>query len=467
MSTIKILLIDDERIEREGIAYLLQQMAYNVQCFEAKNGLEALKIMQDQNFDIVICDIRMPVMGGLEFLEQATKLYTHPKYIIYSAYSDFEYAKEAINLKVEDYLLKPIQEQEFFGLIDKVLSRIRLDRRENTQNTLDRALRGLNILPGMKNNIDWQCGIVLLLYIEKPLLDSMGGTFSNIINSIFTDAYIFIINEQECYIAILDDMDNLHSRLKDLLYDINTKLDSACQIMISSQFTSYDTLRDSIQESKQIMKRGFFTKDNVIVSASEINEVPKYFGFFDNDDSNALCNDSTDELVNYIMRSFKQAGDYSNIYTKYTLAKEMERIVHHVSPDGIQNLLAASNIAEIRNAIENIVRENPQELSATESAKAYIHSHYSENISIDDIADNVFLNSNYLCTVFKRDTGMTLIAYITEYRMNRAMDLVSNTRMKVNDIAKKVGYRNTSYFNMIFKNFFGNTPTAYRKGSSE
>lgn len=96
--------------------------------------------------------------------------------------------------------------------------------------------------------------------------------------------------------------------------------------------------------------------------------------------------------------------------------------------------------------------------------KEYIDKHYSEEqLSIKDISEYVFLSASYICTYFKSQTGQTLNQYITEYRMERAMQLLKDSRYQITDISAKVGYSNGNYFGKSFKKFTGVTPSQYRE----
>lgn len=465
MRPLNILLVDDERMEREGLAYLCRRLLHEFAFSEASNGKAALELLSEQPFDIVIVDIRMPVMGGLEFLEVATREHRRRKYIIYSAHSDFEYAREAINLRVEDYLVKPIEEEEFFQLMNRVIDRITAEQHQAWHELINRALRGLSEPHEEAQEALGQAeGIALLLYLEKPVLEDKSELLKAIITQQFPGAHVLIGNEQEGYVVRFGPREGFSEGLQQLVPQINQQLGSGCQVVVTQAFRGYQEMKERLQEARQLTSRGFFTRDNVIITVPELLESRDSFDFFETQEGEAAQKSSAGETIRYIMRGLEHSGDYSNIYTKYMLVKEVERYARQVPPQLIEKMLASRSIREFREAVEQIVVEHPREISITKEAKAYIHANYSRDIAIDDIADHVFLNSNYLCSVFKKETGMTLIAYLTEYRMNQAMALVSGTLMRVSDIARKVGYRNPSYFNMIFKNHFGNTPTAFRKG---
>ena len=115
-----ILIVDDERNERDGIEKLIKRYQYDLRVLQAANGEEALKIFEDQEIDILLTDIKMPFMTGMELIEQVHKGGWEPVCIIYSAYGEFEYAQNAIMLGVLQYLLKPIRLEEFQKLFRKV-----------------------------------------------------------------------------------------------------------------------------------------------------------------------------------------------------------------------------------------------------------------------------------------------------------------------------------------------------------
>ena len=116
----KLLIVDDEEKERNGIAGLVRKYAYPFEIFQAKNGMEALGMIRESSFDVLLTDIKMPFMNGLELIKEIQKLGNWMIFIIYSAYADFEYAQSAVSLGVLRYLLKPITLSDFRKLFSEV-----------------------------------------------------------------------------------------------------------------------------------------------------------------------------------------------------------------------------------------------------------------------------------------------------------------------------------------------------------
>ena len=128
----KLLIVDDERIERNGIKYLLEEEKFELEIYEAGNGRDALEFLKKNKVDILLTDVKMPFIDGIELIRQAAPLFPEMKIIIFSGYSEFEYAKFAMKMGVEDYVLKPVDPEEFSATMNKIigeLDEISLNRR--------------------------------------------------------------------------------------------------------------------------------------------------------------------------------------------------------------------------------------------------------------------------------------------------------------------------------------------------
>ena len=152
---LKILLVDDEREEREGIAYLIKKYGYPLAVSEAQNGKKALEYMEMHPVDILFTDVKMPMMNGLELAREVNKSYPDTKIIIFSAYGEFDYAKQALEANAVNYLLKPIEIDEFKKVMEDLLRSIQEERNQreerrqedwqNRQNVLYKILTGAHL----------------------------------------------------------------------------------------------------------------------------------------------------------------------------------------------------------------------------------------------------------------------------------------------------------------------------------
>ena len=152
----KILLVDDEREEREGISWLIKKYKYPLEIVQAANGKEALQCIEKYKIDILFTDVKMPVMNGLELAKEVYKRWPEIKIIIYSAYGEFDYAKQALEANAVSYLLKPIEIEEFQKLMVSVIQAINDDNKNRITNyfSLASSIVGAYQL-GVKNNFSF------------------------------------------------------------------------------------------------------------------------------------------------------------------------------------------------------------------------------------------------------------------------------------------------------------------------
>lgn len=120
----RMLIVDDEQIERDGVSFLIQKFAYPFEIFTQNNGRNALEFLRHTPVDVICTDIKMPFMDGLQLCEEARKLYPQISLILLTAYSDFEYARRAIRVRADEYLLKPVDIEEFQKVMGSVLQKL-------------------------------------------------------------------------------------------------------------------------------------------------------------------------------------------------------------------------------------------------------------------------------------------------------------------------------------------------------
>ena len=272
----RVLIVDDELAERDGIEFLIREHALPFVVQKACNGQEAFELLEKQPVDVIITDIKMPYMNGLELSEKAKLLYPNIVILISSAYDDFEYMHKAIKVKVEDYILKPVIVSNFIKSMTNVLS---------------------------------------------------------------------MLNDQ----------------------------------MLKQE--KHREIRENYNDAT------FFKKEKLLWQ---------------------LLDEKHD----------KQSA-------------------------------------------EN--KDNGSEKKAIADAIVLIDNNYHKDISLEWVAHQVYLSPGYLSGLFKKETGKSIIQYITLYRMENAKKLLIGTNMKIVDICKKVGYNNSSYFCLLFRKYFGVTAIQMRE----
>ena len=150
----RILIVDDEKIERTGLRLLLGKMDQKFEITEAVNGKEALEWLSCNRADILVTDIRMPFVDGLELVEQAARLYPDMKAMVFSGYGEFEYARRAMRFGVEEYILKPVNPTEFQNAIKKIIRVLEESKQEKSRRQTEGSLFKEYILNAIFNGTD-------------------------------------------------------------------------------------------------------------------------------------------------------------------------------------------------------------------------------------------------------------------------------------------------------------------------
>ena len=141
MSKIKVMLVDDEPFIRQGMRMIIDWESYGYEiAAEAENGMQALEMLDGEEIDLVFVDLKMPRMSGLELIKAAQEREMEIRFIVLTGYADFSYAREALRLAVEDYLLKPIQKEELIGILERVKKEKEKNRDDNIELVLNHEL---------------------------------------------------------------------------------------------------------------------------------------------------------------------------------------------------------------------------------------------------------------------------------------------------------------------------------------
>lgn len=491
----KVMLVDDERFIRKSIRNRIdwEKLGVYVEA-EAENGVEALALLATVNPQIVLVDIRMPLMDGLSFITEARKRYPGIHYVIMSAYSDFEYAKKAIQLGVEDYILKPVKAVELEKLLDKIVH-------ELNEEKLARRLQGMPVPDGPQLELKGAQIVALAFYIENKegleqllesqlqsrLADNKAAVSVYYLRGYsYGDCYVFLLNgnsfEQdavrECVEEIWLQLGNLEgvaawtevmesnktgqaakrciSVLKRKLFYPERKIITVRQLAVRSEAEKqalqvrqkkirdelnfvyqqllkkeYGKLKDSLE---QLLKMIINRENTIFVIESSIAEIIVLL--------KQLLGGQEDNTESNIMFHRLQGKDYLLCFkTKEELEETLDEV--------------------IQNVLHTISEEDNQDVIV--SIKQYIQNNFSDNLSAGDIAGRFFLNASYLSAIFKERTGMNMAAYIEAVRMEKAKQLLEDRNWNITEIASQTGYAESNYFSKVFKKYTGMSPKQYRE----
>lgn len=504
----KILVVDDEKKEREGIALLIRRYGFKLDVTLAGNGEEALEEMEKEEFDILLTDIKMPFMTGIELIEQVHKRGYSPICIIFSAYGEFEYAQNAISLGVIQYLLKPILLDDFEKLFIKVCQLC--EEKEKRRKEAEAMIEG-------KRNQEKQAVFRnFLFYLEEGYLEDNDKAVlqkflaGNKYRMVMLLGYSFLfsihwkdysedikrITGEETWIMNADDAQLL--LLVPVQQDESDKfIRSCCEklIKVSKENHQFDVfiaaspvctdiimMKNEFEKLHETMDYQFFMTESSYIlcdkdylGKKQSDMLPVYFSKILTSAKLQNFKSVIDDFKN-VFRYIDDHVGFSSLYIKYSFTDIMKRLceimnTEHQLVDMIEKIYEAKSLEMMK----QIIIQYLQGLEVTEEedesdnrlvylAKKMVGERYQDvSLGVSMIADELHVSLAYLSTLFKLETGQTLVKYITNYRMEQAKCLLETSNMKVADVANRVGYLNTSYFISLFRNREGCSPQVYRE----
>lgn len=516
----KLLIVDDEELTRRGLISSIDWESLGMDhILQADDGLNALRIARAEKPDIILCDVRMPRMDGIQFIERLETLLPDTSVIFMSGYSDKEYLKAAIKLNAVNYVEKPLNPQEITEAV--------LDAKERRQQKL-RTRQNENLY-----SMETASRLALLLtrpYAEqKEAISELAAELGlRMMPGCSFTAYIVKLDTAEVNNSVLNDIRNdlddflKHYHLQSfhialhavyhvfhifgngtpstfVLTDIEKQL---CKLFapvgsffigrgdtitgISGAWQSYTSAVVLLQSSFFFDAGSILTPDTVkdltapSLSSKETSPASFFSDLLSEKDHDG-CTRFLEELHRkYYKNRRLLPTQVKDLYYKLFMTLNESRQKLQLTPDThggnaqetiLEYLESCFTFQELHtmlvdktalffSAIDAYVPED----STIFLIKDFINKHYAEDsLSIKEISDHVFLSAPYVCTYFKTQTGQTLNQYLTEFRMEKAKQLLSDPRFQIADISAKVGYSNGNYFSKSFKKFTGLTPSKYRE----
>lgn len=516
----KVLIIDDETIVRTGLKSIIDWSAYGFDiCGEADNGEDGLQKIMELNPDLVLLDIKMPGMYGIDVASRARKDGFKGKIIILSGYSDFEYAHEAIKSGVDAYLLKPIDEDELIEAVTRVKSK--LDSETVSSQIMNRSM------PHMRNKIinDIICGREEALKdnsLDELALYNIKLTFDVFQVAVVENMAEANLNENKLRSELLREYPGEDSNIDTVCINERTvillkgseaahQLPLAVQRMVQHSKDSIklfigvgrcvDSVSDihlSYRDAQKIVERRFFYDENqnlvywnaaddndispVSIESLNINkyieDLKNYIEIGDGDRIKEVMESVGNRVRHMDVEPEKVITLMVSIYTQ--LKKRLQQSYPNLSADvqnsGIKSdveimncAYSKDNLHEISNLFEaefNAISKkigNASGKNLMKKVENYISKNYSKDLKLEAIAQLFGYNSAYLGKMFKKAFGDNFNTYLDKVRIAQAKQLLLNESLKVYEVSEQIGFRNIDYFYKKFKHYVGLSPKEYRK----
>jgi two-component system, response regulator YesN len=535
---IKTILVDDEARLRRGVERLVKAQGEDWEIVGSfSSGDECLKVVQEQNlhFDLLITDVKMPGTDGLTLIKQLKKLASFHAMVI-SGFDDFQFLQTAIREGASDYLIKPIDRDDFKIQLEKIQNKIVSDWNdsqyfEEVQHKASQLnhVKQLQLLSEMTwkqdlSQLEWTkdfpYGQYLLMYISMDNLSSKSKSFQkedwkawsfaldNIceetaekLSSSFISTWRWK-GEDLSFWLLLHGQDSIQEEsivretiqfANKVKQNIKKYTPFTCSIAVSRKINDLTLLASLKEELLTYIQFRLLLGNNQVITSDTIegcksnkkgsnskeieNQINKILLSLDSKDQNKI----TLEISNFL-NMFQALSSPEEIEQSLQVfgIRMINYIMKHSQANDEIPLLnelfgltkKTGNLLELRNEVYHwikkilhiIVRKNEeQHVDSIVVAKKWIIEHLEQNITIQKIATQVYMNPTYFCEYFKNQTGETVLDFVTRARIEKARELLVNTNLKIYDISEKVGYSDTKYFSKLFKKQYGETPSKYKE----
>lgn len=468
---INVMIVEDEFIARQDLKSLIEweKHGFNIVA-EATNGKEGINLFKRYYPDIVITDVKMPVMGGLEMANEIIKCDKNVKFILLTAYDDFGYAREAIKLGINSYILKhEMDSQALISELNKIKELIfeNMDYKRFTINGILKKLLQEQLYPleiqslinMYRLPIKRGSTIMLAVAIDQPFSnkDELDEDIIRSVNQKFIDTMNEVINQETSGIIFNVDENRYlvfatmsgfccKERMKEIIYELcaNMKVHAEESINRTISIAISDPLEDLSEIHRNYQNEFRDAKNILCMLFTGILVEHKDMGLFKEAFSSiveilhgSIAWEGTELQDKYrkINIMYEEAGRLDNIYQVYTW------------------------IGGIVDTLERL--KTPRYSRNVHEAIKHIRKNYNKDITLEELAEVMGVSVIYASQLFKKEVGESFKTYLTGYRMQKAKELLESGKYKIYEVSEMVGYQTVQYFCQTFKRLTGKNPGEY------
>ena len=513
----QVLIADDEALIRDGLKCIMdwESMGFSI-CGEASNGEDALKAIISGQPDLVLLDIRMPKMLGLEVVKSARDLDFKGKFIILSGYSDFKYAQEAIRYGVDFYLTKPIDEDELSESVQKI--RLALDSESRNQDNIElfkKKARNVILhdlvtgkssgdgltktdIADLELDADIYQVVIYENFNQKP--GSLTYSFADLLKVTNRDEHTFSHFEEAQKDVILLKGTYALNRFNDFLEHYNgatppqegSPMDTLF-LAYGRSITSLSEVHLSYDDARRLISRRFFclqgqhtlgyeelpdiSQATLELQPERLTEYTDYLVGYLQTFNRKNVAETLYKLENYLYNVQNDISEVKLFLTDlYLRIKEKINLVYNTLTIPFPTNSTVIDFIEKKYYMYEIIQflseqfemimnatGNPSRNSVLDDILYYIDHNYQNNIKLETIAPLFGYNSAYLGKIFNKTVGESFNSYVDHIRIEHSKELLLQNSYKVYEIAERVGYRNVDYFHKKFRKYVGESPAEFRR----
>lgn len=483
----KLLIVDDQQSVHLFLEKMIHWDTLGITHIEhAYNGMEALESIEKNPPTIMLLDIKMPLLDGLQLVNELNSRQLPLKIILLSAYAEFEYARLAMSLGIRDYLLKPIDPNEVQEKIQVLINELRSGYELSVRKPIKKILSGEQITENTMNALEEDIMKLRITIYCCTVLLCEGHTASRWTErlsacELFDSELKFQINTEQIVIIHKlpegkDPRSNVAKKLSEFInyYDDRTGV----HLGISTPYQGIKDLYSAYLEALEALRSMFYIPKQQLFSyqgdnfstleSSEKNTVELYIKDIL---QGTIHQKQLEQLINNFFQECTSIKLHPDIVRNlcYQLYFQISgtRILSSESPDfnkvkTVQELrkLVSDILLKLLNENKSLAEKTEEELAL--DIKTYIDMHPAADLSLETVSSKCFMSKFKLSRLFKSYIGENYWDYVIRIRMTRAAYLLKHSNLKMYEIAEAVGYDAVTHFSSSFKKFYSVSPSEYR-----
>lgn len=523
----KILIVEDEWFTRNSLVTAIDWKKVDCEVVaDVEDGREAIELIKELAPDIIISDIRMDEMDGLELCKYISENYPHIRMILVTGYSEFEYAQKALKLGVKDFILKPTDPDELLNAVGRLTGEIENNRIRQREFARLQKIVEENI-PSLKEkfilelvdgklfddveikqkqeflNIDFENFYIIAGEIDSynEFVNSYDEKLRQVIRLMIKDISMEVINQYGSGNYIEKDTNlflmfvkaaDVFSMTEDIQQRIMDITETSVSMGISMLTRGVNSVNNAFHQAVEALRYKFYIGRHSIISFQDLKRNANFDYVTPSVDINSIVDSvkigNSEVALKKLDGIFAKVIDLKpenynyikNIAVEITVL--LQRILLDIGEEPNEVLLEGTDcymeisgcktLGDLKSLLKNLIlqvtgvireRDQKHNESVVSRIMEYLQRNYHEDITLDSLGGIVYMNPKYVCRLIKKETGSNFSDILLDIRIEKAKQLIKDTELKTYEVAEKVGIKDSRYFSKVFKKYVGMTPTEYKQ----
>lgn len=500
----RILIVEDEPVIREGLIHIIREGTLHEIAGIAENGNEGYEKAVALKPDLVVTDIRMPEEDGLSMLSRLKEEGEEVKAMILTGYSEFEYARKAVSLRVVEYILKPVDVESFLQALEGIDGAI--ERKKNLTASavqlLWSCLTGTQeererLLPVLGRSLHVNARMESTLFLVRPssiAVETVTGMMEEtreILDSLcITNYYLLFLAADQGFLVVITDTERNHFLKQTFEKQVMKRLEqeSECFCTVLSMKGVKD-LNRQVERLKSMMAAAFSLPGGTVLDEAAVEEKPYLEVEYPLYLERRTCRDLRSGAMERVLEESKSfealiidGGLSPEQIREYTMrfasgmiraAGQLRESLWHMQDAGcvVGGMAGSRSKEELRRQLQKVIKavtRQEAEKAVTDNgmvlnAIVFIRENYKREVSLGEIAEACGVTPEYLSTLFCREMDVNFTAFLQNFRISMAKRMLALGNRRIGQIAEEVGFRDQKYFVKVFKKICGVTPSEYKK----